>query len=155
MTHLRSIIITPLTTTERLVLEQISFGYGPGVGSASLTMARATFNRHSAQIGHKLQVRGAPVKVQMGFVCGELPLPEARLVPTEFDEKERLLWQAHALHSTAAEIARHAKIYQFDLAGDTACLVSKAGANAEAHLIRLGHAYGILSTDDVPAPCSA
>ncbi|MGW0883262.1 hypothetical protein [Streptomyces sp. NPDC002671] len=150
-----NIIVTPLTITERLVLEQISLGQDPGVGAANLNMARSTFNRHSAQIGHKLQVKTPPVKVQMGLVSGQLPLPETVAAPASFDAKECLLWQAHALHSTAADIAKHAGIEQFDLEGATARLVSKAGADNEAHLIRLGHAYGVLTRDDVPPPRAA
>ncbi len=155
MTRLNEILITPLTATERLVLEQISFGHDPGVGAANLRMARSTFNRHSAQIGHKLQVKTPPVKVQMGLVSGQLPLPEILAAPASFDEKERQLWQAHALHSAAADIAKHSGLQQFDLEGATASLLLKAGAHNEAHLIRLGHAYGVLTRADVPPPRAA
>ncbi|MEU5239785.1 hypothetical protein ACH4UR_24965 [Streptomyces lydicus] len=155
MIRIAEIVINPLTATEQRVLEQISLGNGPGVGAANLTMARATFTRHSTQIGRKLQAKKAPVKVQMGFVSGQLPLPEVLLAPAEFDENERLLWQAHALHSSVVDIAKHANISQFDLAGDTARLLSKAGADNEAHLIRLGHAYEVLTKDHLPQPCAA
>ncbi|MDT0616472.1 hypothetical protein [Streptomyces lancefieldiae] len=152
MTQRSAPVITPLTATERRVLEEISLGHAPAVGSSNLKMARGTFNRHSTQIGHKLQARKPPLKVQMGFVSGELHLPEPLSAPAPFDEQERLLWQAHALHHTAAAIAKHARIDQFDLAGATARLMAKAGADNEAHLIRLGHAYGVLTTTDVPTP---
>lgn len=155
MTRLIETVITPLTPTERRVLEQISLGHDPGTGSANLAMARNTFNRHSTQIGLKLQVKKPTLKVQMGLVSGQLPLPQSLPAPAEFDEKDRLLWQALALHSAAANIARHAKVEQFDLSGNTARLVKKAGAGNEAHLIRLGHAYGLLVTADVPPPCAA
>ncbi|GAA2443087.1 hypothetical protein GCM10010433_50380 [Streptomyces pulveraceus] len=152
MTQQNAPVITPLTATERRVLEEISLGRAPAVGSSNLKMAQATFNAHSTRIGHKLQAKKPPVKVQMGFVTGELPLPEPLSAPAPFDEQERLLWQAHALHHTAAAIAKHARIDQFDLAGDTARLMTKAGAGNEAHLIRLGHAYGVLTAIDVPNP---
>ncbi|MGW6145698.1 hypothetical protein [Streptomyces sp. NPDC055140] len=155
MARLIETVITRLTPAERRVLEQMSLGCDPGAGSVNLTMARATFNRYSTQIGQKLQVKKAPVKVQMGFVSGELPLPAHRPAPVEFDEKERLLWQAHALHCTAADIAKHAGIGQFELADDTARLMAKAGAINEPHLIRLGHVYEVLTRDDVPAPFAA
>ncbi|MYS33602.1 hypothetical protein K388_05943 [Streptomyces sp. KhCrAH-43] len=152
MTQRTAPVITPLTPTERKVLEEISLGRAPADGSANLNMAPGTFSRHSTQIGHKLQAKKPPLKVQMGFVTGELPLPERLPAPEQFTEKERLLWQAHALHHTAATIAQHAGIDQFDLTGESARLMAKAEAGNEAHLIRLGHAYGILTTDDVPTP---
>ncbi|MFD4476026.1 hypothetical protein ACFWPU_07910 [Streptomyces sp. NPDC058471] len=155
MTWQNAILITPLTATERLVLEQISLGHDPDMGSAKLNMARSTFHRHSTQIGRKLHVTTPPVKVQMGFVSGQLPLPESVAAPASFDEKERLLWQAHALHSAAGDIATHAGIEQFDLEGDTARLLKKAGAGNVAHLIRLGHAYGVLTCEVVPPPRAA
>ncbi|MFD8609654.1 helix-turn-helix transcriptional regulator [Streptomyces sp. NPDC059631] len=149
--------ITPLTPTERKVLEEISLGHAPADGSANLNMAPGTFSRHATLIGHKLQAKKPTLKVQMGFVTGELPLPESLPAPEPFTKTERLLWQVHALHHTAAAIAQ-AGIDQFDLTGDTARLMAKAEAEAEAeadneaHLVRLGHAYGILTTDDVPTP---
>ncbi|MEU6290287.1 hypothetical protein [Streptomyces sp. NPDC046988] len=152
MTQRTTPVITPLTPTERKVLEEVSFGRAPADGSANLNMAPGTFSRHSTLVGHKLQVKKPPLKVQMGFVTGELPLPERLPEPAPFTEKERLLWQAHALRHTAAAIAQHAGIDQFDLTGETARLMAKAEADNEAHLIRLGHAYGILTTDDVPTP---
>jgi DNA-binding CsgD family transcriptional regulator len=155
MTRLSDLVITPLTPTERRVLEQISLGRDPGTGSANLTMARSTFNRHSTQIGMKLQVKKSTLKVQMGFASGQLPLPEVLTAPVEFEERDRLLWRALALHSTAVDIAMHAKVEQFDLSGNADRLAKKAGADNEPHLIRLGHAYGVLTTADVPLPCGA
>ncbi|PZT76782.1 MULTISPECIES: hypothetical protein [unclassified Streptomyces] len=152
MTQRTTSIITPLTPTERKVLEEMSLGRVPAAGAANLNMTPRTFGRHSTLIGHKLQVKKPSLKVQMGFVTGELPRPAPLPTPEPFTEKELLLWQAHALHHTVAAIARHTGIDQFDLPGYTAHLIAKAEADNEAHLIRLGHAYGILTTDDVPEP---
>ncbi|MFF9785731.1 hypothetical protein [Streptomyces nigrescens] len=155
MTRLTELVISPLTPTERRVLEQLSLGHDLGVGSTNLTMGRATFNKHLTQIGDKLQVKKSPLKVQMGFASGQLPLPKAVSGLVTFDDDERQLWQAHALHATAADIAKHAKIERCDLRGDIARLMTKAGASNEAHLIRLGHAYGVLTRSDVPSPRTA
>ncbi|MFD5308537.1 hypothetical protein [Streptomyces ardesiacus] len=148
-------LVTALTPAEQRVLEQISLGLDPGAGAIALGIARGTFNRHSTQIGVKLQVKGAPAKVQMGFVSGALPQPDALPAPVDFDTRERLLWRAIALHSSTAAIATHVKVERFDLPGDTARLLDKAGASNEAHLVRLGHAYGVLTTEDVPPPYAA
>ncbi|MEU6331535.1 hypothetical protein ABZ851_30290 [Streptomyces sp. NPDC047049] len=150
-----NLVITPLTNAEQRVLEQLSFGHGPGDGSTNLVMQPTTFNRHSAQIGLKLQVKGLAVKVQMGFVTGQLPLPEAKAAEAEFDKTERRLWRALALHAASADIAKEASIEPFDLPGVVTTLLEKAGAANEAHLIRLGHAYGVLTQHDVPPPRAA
>ncbi|MDT0474040.1 hypothetical protein RM863_18085 [Streptomyces sp. DSM 41014] len=90
----------------------------------------------------------------MSVVTGELPLPELLSAPTLFDEMGRLLLRAYALRDAASAnaIARHAGIDQFDIPGNTARLLAKAGADNETHLIRLRHAYGLLTTVDVSTP---
>ncbi|MFJ3193125.1 hypothetical protein ACIPJQ_10815 [Streptomyces griseoviridis] len=92
----------------------------------------------------------------MSVVTGELPLPELLSAPALFDEMGRLLLRAYALRHAASAIAiaiaRHAGIDQFDIPGNTARLLAKAGADNGTHLIRLRHAYGLLTTVDVSTP---
>ncbi|TLS46090.1 helix-turn-helix transcriptional regulator [Streptomyces montanus] len=147
-----NIVITPLTPMETQVLEQMSLGCDPDAGAAALSMKRTTFNRHSTQIGLKLQVKGAAVKVHMGYVAGQLTPPDPAVAPEEFDDAEQRLWRALALHDASAEIARAAGVNQFDLSDAVERLLEKAGAQSEAHLIRLGHAFGLLTTALIPQP---
>ncbi|RLU82594.1 hypothetical protein CTZ27_29650 [Streptomyces griseocarneus] len=149
------IIVTPLTATEKKVLEQVSLGREVAAGASVLGMKPGTFSGHSGRIGLKLQVKGPAVKVQMGFVAGYLCLPEPIPLPEEFSDAERRVWEAVALHGVAGDIARAAGVDQFDLPAAVADLMGKAGAVNVAHLVRLGHAFGILSKDATPPPTVA
>ncbi|MGC5264047.1 helix-turn-helix transcriptional regulator [Streptomyces cyaneofuscatus] len=149
------IVVTPLTKTEKRVLEQVSLGQDPAAGAAELGMTRPTFNDHVRHIGHKFQVKGPAVKLQMAYVMQQLDLPDPIECTEEFSDEERNLWQAIALHSVPVDISVAAGHGPHGVPGMSEAikgLMRKTGARSQAHLVRLGHAFGVLDATAPPPP---
>ncbi|MET9839512.1 DNA-binding protein [Streptomyces virginiae] len=74
-----------------------------------------------------------------------------------FTSDETLLLRAIATRSRQADIALAAKIAPADLHSKTEALLSTARATDPVHLIRLGHAWGLLESlgESEPTPASA
>ena len=140
---LRSLELTRLTATQQRVAERIAAGQSNREAAAALGMRTGTLSRHVTSIGYRFSVSSRPAKVHVAIDSGQIQAPACPGEAPDFTEADLSLLRAVAVHSEIEQIAASARISPPAVKSRLQDLVKKAAARNSAHLVGLGHAWGL------------
>lgn len=148
---------TRLTPREVEVLEQVSLGSTNAEAGRALSIETGTVGSYLRAIGDKLHANSRATKVHAALVSDQLRRPDPLEAPCDITDEDRLVWRAVATRPSFEEIARFLAVPKAEAQRRVRDLKARTQARNEAHLIRLGHAYGVLGTTPTSelAPLSA
>lgn len=138
--------IMQLTRTEVSVLEYFAEGLTTGEVAEKMGIRPGTLTGHMGHIRAKLTVGDRPVMVHAAYMGGQLRRPEAAEAPVAFTKRDHDLWYLLAT-KPMAEIAQALYVSRDTARGMIKDLRARAGALSDVHLVKLGHAYGILGAE--------
>ncbi|WP_370417338.1 helix-turn-helix transcriptional regulator [Streptomyces sp. QH1-20] len=138
--------LAQLTKTEVSVLEHLAEGLTTREVAETMGITPRTLGGHLAHIRDKLIVTDRPVMVHAAYMGEQLQRPDAAEAPGEFTQRDHDLWNLLAT-KPLPEIGQSLKVSRHTARGMIKDLTVRAGARSETHVVKLGHAYGILGAE--------
>ncbi|MEU5425907.1 helix-turn-helix transcriptional regulator [Streptomyces olivoreticuli] len=148
----RKVNTARLTAREVQVLALVAEGNALGEVAAELSITTGTVSTRLDHARDKLQARSRPAMVHAALVTGELTPPDPAPAPETFTESDRGVWTALATLSTISEIAAALSVSEEAAKAEIRALIVRTGARDQAHLVYLGHGYGVLDTTVAVVP---
>ncbi len=152
--HHGATTFTRLTPAEIGVLNELAQGRDTAEAADNLKISVGTFTGHVGSIGDKLHVSSRAAKVHAAIVAGAIPRPARVEPPKGVSPADVTLWRAVATRSRTQEIADAVGLSRASTREAIKDLMQRAGAQSEPHLVLLGHAFGIVTTDDAAKTAS-
>ncbi|MFF8902477.1 LuxR C-terminal-related transcriptional regulator [Streptomyces lydicus] len=144
---------TLLTRDQQRVAAQLVYGASNQLIGREVNLAVFTVASHLAAARRKLNHPGSSraVLTHALLTAREVPPPSSLGPAPEFTARDRQVIRAVAEHSLNTAIGDAIGVRADDVRAEIDAVVAKAGACNTVHLVGLGHAWGILSGDDVVA----
>jgi DNA-binding CsgD family transcriptional regulator len=133
-----------LTPTEQKVAALIAAGSTPRQAAQELGVSRPTVTDHLNRIGWKTHTTSHAARIHVVLADGQIDPPMAERPAPGFTGAELQLLRALAERSETADIAAAAGVPLANVRPALRSLREKAGASTDAHLVGLGHAWGLL-----------
>jgi DNA-binding NarL/FixJ family response regulator len=148
--------ITPLTPALKLVTQYLVRGESTDSIATAMNLSKATVRGYLGEIRQNLHCPprcSAAVLVHAILTHRQVDLSEHTCPAPELTDSERRLLRAVATHSRWRDMAHAAGVPTSDVCTSVDALVDKAGATDSVHLVRLAHAWNLLTATDKTAPC--
>jgi DNA-binding CsgD family transcriptional regulator len=139
-----------LTPTQRKVAALIAAGSTPRQAADALKVSRPTVTEHLNRIGWKVHATSHAARIHAVLADGQIDPPTTGRPVPDLTSAELQLLRALAEHCATADIAAATGVPLADVKPTLRSLQKKTGANTEAHLVGLGHAWGLLGPANQP-----
>ncbi|MFH0246592.1 LuxR C-terminal-related transcriptional regulator [Streptomyces sp. HK10] len=133
-----------LTPTEQKVAALIAAGSTPRQAAETLGVSRPTVTDHLNRIGWKTHTTSHAARIHVVLANGQIDPPMMERPAPDFTSAELQLLRALAERSETVGIAAASGVPLANVRPALRSLRERAGASTDAHLVGLGHAWGLL-----------